>query len=594
MLGKSWILTRKYYLPMQLDNFVFSALFLLLVTSFTVVLFKRIGLGSILGLLVAGIIVGPHSPGPYISSHVDVEDVRHFTELGIVLLLFLIGLEMKPARLWAMRKMVFGMGSLQILLTGLVITAYTSIYQSSFETALLTGMALALSSTAFVMQLMQERGEIASPQGSGAFSVLLMQDLAIVPLLALVPFLSATGTLPVSTPLWEQILIVVGMLGLVWGFGTYLLPLALDWLASQGNREAFFLVVMLAVFLAAWAMHQAGLSMVLGVFMMGMLLSGSRYSLQIRAVIEPYKGLLMSLFFVAIGMSIDLDAVAEHPWLLLQHTLAIILIKIVVMFLLALAFGFPRNIATRISFLLAQGGEFGFVLFGSAKALQVIDDQTFVIGVGVISISMMLTPIMVKLGDLLVAPLERADPVSKHLCFIKGLNSGNDTPSPRVLIAGYGRVGHIVATLLRGSGVPFIVFDIDPARVAKGRGDGFPVYYGDISDPDLLAAAHTDDLVVVVLAIAHMPDALRAASYLRNAYPDISVIARAHDLAASGKLIEAGVTQVFPEIIESSLKLAANAMEIAGIPETGVDQLMDDARSENYQLVRMLNKTEDE
>ncbi len=204
---------------MELDSFVLSAVLLLIAASVAVALFKHLGLGSMLGLLVAGIIVGPHSPGPYITTH--VEDVRHFTELGVVLLLFLIGLEMKPGRLWALRRNVFGLGSLQILLSGVAIAAYMALYQASWKTALLIGLTLALSSTAFVMQLLQERGEIASRHGSTAFAVLLMQDLAIVPLLALVPILSDTGALSSEVPLWEQIAIIAGMLGLVWGFGRH-------------------------------------------------------------------------------------------------------------------------------------------------------------------------------------------------------------------------------------------------------------------------------------------------------------------------------------------------------------------------------------
>jgi glutathione-regulated potassium-efflux system protein KefB len=381
---------------MDLDSFVLSAVLLLIATSVAVALFKYLGLGSVLGLLVAGIIVGPHSPGPFVTTH--VEDVRHFTELGVVLLLFLIGLGMKPGRLWALRRNVFGLGSLQILISGVVIATYVAIYQASWKTALLIGLTLALSSTAFVMQLLQERGEIASRYGSTAFAVLLMQDLAIVPLLVLVPILSDTGTLSSAVPLWDQIAIVIGMLGLVWGFGRRVVPFALERLSRQNNREGFFMVVMLAVFIAAWAMHQAGLSMALGAFMMGMLLSESRYSLQIQALVEPYKGLLMSLFFVAVGMSIDLRAIGAQPGLFAQHTLVIITIKVVVLFLLALAFGLPRIDVSRVALMLAQGGEFGFVLFSSAKALRVIDDTTFIFAISVISVSMLATPLLVQAG----------------------------------------------------------------------------------------------------------------------------------------------------------------------------------------------------
>ncbi|MBN2885557.1 MAG: cation:proton antiporter, partial [Chromatiaceae bacterium] len=307
---------------MELNSFVLSAIVLLSAAALAVTLFKHLGLGSILGLLVAGIVVGPHSPGPYVTEH--VEEVRHFTELGVVLLLFVIGLEMKPRRLWDLRREVFGLGSAQILLSGLAISAYLAIYEPSWRAALLMGLTLALSSTALVMQLLHERGDLNSRHGTTAFAILLMQDLAVVPLLAIVPILSETGTLSASVPLGQQILIVVGMVGVIFIFGRYLVPFALERLLRQNNREAFALVVLLAVFLAAGAMHEAGLSMALGAFMMGMLLSTSRFSFQIQAHIEPFKGLLMSLFFVAVGMSIDLPAIAAEPLLLAQHVAVIV------------------------------------------------------------------------------------------------------------------------------------------------------------------------------------------------------------------------------------------------------------------------------
>jgi glutathione-regulated potassium-efflux system protein KefB len=565
---------------MELDSFVFSALLLLLAASAALVLFKHLGLGSVLGLLVAGIIVGPHSPGPYVTVH--VEDVRHFAELGVVLLLFVIGLEMKPARLWALRREVFGLGTLQILISGLAIAAYAALYQGSWKTALLMGLTLALSSTAFVLQLLQERGEIASKYGTTAFAVLLAQDLAIVPLLAMVPILSETGALSSSVPLWEQVAILVAMFAVVIVFGRYVLPFALDRLARENNREGFLMLVMLAVFLAAWAMHQTGLSMALGAFLMGMLLSGSHYNLQIQALIEPYKGLLMSLFFVAVGMSIDFGELLEEPFVFVQHVCVIMLIKVAVLLLLGLAFGLTRAVATRISFLLAQGGEFGFVLFGSAKVLGVIDSPTYVLAIGVISVSMLLTPPLARLGERLARRMEeehrRLEP------FADRVEEG--TAGARVIIGGYGRVGHTVATLLSGSGIPILVFDTDPARVAQGKADGYAVYYGDIGDPELLAKVQVEQAALVVLTIDHGPTALRAVSHLRNAYPRVPIIARARDLESSGHLLQAGATLAFPEAIESSLRLAAEALQMVGVAVENVDLLLQGARQRNYALVR--------
>ncbi|MEJ2591803.1 MAG: cation:proton antiporter [Candidatus Thiodiazotropha sp.] len=564
---------------MHLDNFLFSALLLLLVTSLTVALFRHLGLGSVLGLLVAGIVVGPYSPGPYVTDH--VEDVRHFTELGVVLLLFMIGLEMNPGRLWSMRREVFGLGSLQILVSGIAIGIYIHLFGYSPQLSLLIGITFALSSTAFVLQLLQERGEIASRHGMTAFSILLMQDLAIVPLLAVLPILSDTGRLSADVPLWEQIAIVVGMILLVWGGGRYLLPYALQQLARQGNREGFFLVVMLSVFLAAWAMNQAGLSMALGAFVMGMLFSGSSYRLQIQAFIEPYKGLLMSLFFVAVGMSIDFSSLFQEPGTFLMHILVIVAIKILVLFFLAIAFGQPRHVATKISFYLAQGGEFGFVLFGTAAALQVIDDRTFIMAVGVISVSMLITPLLVRLSD----------PIARFLDKGKGHEDLRYPADPgevgkRVVIGGYGRVGHTVAVLLHTSGVPFVVFDTRPDRVAQGKKDGFPVYYGDISHPDLMNAADIGRASLVVLTIDNGPTALRAISHLRNVYPHVPIVSRARDLEACGHLVNAGASHAFPEILESSLRLGAIALQMLDVPRDNVDLLLNGVRRDNYDLVK--------
>ncbi len=570
---------------MHLDTFIFSALILLFVTSVAVALFKHLGLGSVLGLLVAGIVVGPYSPGPYLTQHVD--DVRHFTELGVVLLLFIIGLEMNPARLWSMRREVFGLGSLQILLSGLAIALYIYFFDYSLTSALLIGLTFALSSTAFVLQILQERGEIASRHGMTAFSILLMQDLAIVPLLAVVPILSDTGRLSAEIPLWEQVSIVIGLILVVWGFGRYLLPYALNQLAVQGNREGFLLVVMLAVFLAAWAMDQAGLSMALGAFVMGMLLSSSSYRLQIQAYVEPYKGLLMSLFFVAVGMSIDFSSLFQEPGVFLMHILVIISIKLMVLFLLTLAFGFRRSVAIKISFYLAQGGEFGFVLFGSAMALQVIDERTFIMAVGVISVTMLITPLLVRLSDLLAVKLETgAEEESLRYPADHG-ESGK-----RAVIGGYGRVGHTVAVLLHTSGVPFVVFDTRPDRVAQGKKDGFPVYYGDISDPDLLDAADMGRASLLVLTIDSGPTALKAVSHLRNAYPHIPVVSRARDLEACGHLVKAGASHAFPEILESSLRLGAIALQMLDVPRDNVDLLLQGVRNTNYDLVKDENRGE--
>lgn len=565
---------------MELEPFIASAVILLVVASVMVILFRHLGLGSIAGLLVAGIIVGPHTPGPYITMH--VEAVRSFAELGVVFLLFVIGLETKPARLWALRQGVFGLGTLQIIATTTAITAYALLTHWSWKPSLIIGLTMAVSSTALVMQMLQERGEITSPHGSGAFGVLLMQDLAIVPMLALIPTIAGSEVASLSTPGWQQFGIIVGILATVWVFGRYVVPFALERLARQRNREGFIMVSMLSVLLSAWAMHQAGLSLALGAFLMGMLLSGSRYSIQIEAYIEPYKGLLTSLFFIAVGMSIDPAAIAARPFVFVEYATVVIVIKILVMFLLCLPFGMSGPGAIRVSFLLAQGGEFGFVLLSSARALAVIDNSAFVMGVGVISVSMLFTPILARLGYWLATRLEQTR--QKGQATVPFFEEGEQQRG-RVVLAGYGRVGHVIAVLLRDSDIPFIVFDNDPERVAQGKKDGFPVHYGDISNPELLAAAHIEHAALVVLSIDKEETALLAISHIRNGYHGIPVLARARDLEASGRLCRAGATRALPEALESSLRLAADTLRMVGVPVENVDLLLSGIRKTDYQLV---------
>jgi len=564
---------------MELESFMSSAVILLIAASVMVVLSKHLGLGSIAGLLVAGIIVGPYTPGPYITTH--VEGLRSFTELGVVLLLFVIGLEIRPSRLWALRREVFGLGSLQIILTGSAVTGYALLNHWPWKPSLVIGLAMAVSSTALVMQILQDRGEIASPHGGATFGVLLMQDLAIVPMLALIPVLAGPEAFSVSMPGWKQFGVILGLLLVVWGFGRHVVPFALERLARQKNREGFLMVVMLAVFLAAWAMRQASLSLALGAFLMGMLLSGSRYSMQIGAYIEPYKGLLISLFFVAVGMSIDLRSIAASPLAFVQFAVAVILIKVAVMFVLCLIFGMRRSLAIRVSFLLAQGGEFGFVLLSSARALAAIDDGTFVMGIGVISIGMLFTPLMTKLGYYLAERFPLRKEGEEAVPFLD--KSGQ--PGGRVILGGHGRVGHVVAVLLHGSKVPFIAFDIDPARVARGKEDGFPVYYGDIANSELLAAAHAEQAALVVLTIGQEQTTLQAVSHVRNNYPGIPVIARARDLEASGRLLQAGATQALPEALESSLRLAADTLRMVGVPADNIDLLLSGVRRCDYEPI---------
>jgi glutathione-regulated potassium-efflux system protein KefB len=567
---------------MDPEAFVSSAVLLLVVAATAVTLFRHFGLGSILGLLVAGILLGPHTPGPSITSH--VEDLRHFAELGVVLLLFVIGLEMHPGRLWELRRTLFGLGSLQVLITGACLAAYFRLFQPDWSTALLLGMSLALSSTALVMQMLQERAEVASRHGQTAFAILLMQDLAVVPLLAMIPVLADVGPLPVEVPLWEQLAIVVLTVAAVLVVGRYLIPWFLERLMRQGNRDAFFLVVMASVFLAAFAMQHAGLSMALGAFLMGVILSGSRYNLQIQALVEPHKGLLMSLFFVAVGMSVDIGVLVEQPQRFGLHLASLLLIKILVLFVLCLLFGITHAASVRVAFLLSQAGEFGFVLFGAAKALEMIDDCTFVLVVGVISVSMLLTPLLMKIGEGLarLAP-DREGEVDPSMHF--GEDRSGYGP-PRVVIGGFGRVGHTIGAILSGHGISYVAFESSPELVASWRREGCPVYYGDVGDPHLLEAVEIERVELVVLTIDDQRAAIKATELIRAYAPGVKIVARARDLTTCDALLRAGASRAFPETVEASLRLAAETLSALELATEEVDLLLNNARGSGYAMVR--------
>jgi glutathione-regulated potassium-efflux system protein KefB len=391
-------------MQMHLDHLLLALLILLVISAAAVALSRRLGLGSILGLLIAGVLIGP--TGLALAQRVG--EIREVSELGIVFLLFLVGLEMQPQRLWSMRRVVFGLGSAQVVVTGLALALYILLAGRAWNVALLLGLGLALSSTAFVLPMLEERGQMAAPHGRAAFGVLLFQDLAIVPLLALVPlFADHEGASGNGTLAWKTATVVVA-LAAVYVLGRSIVPAVLQRLVERGNTEAFAMTAVAAVIGAAWVMLRAGLSMALGAFMIGLLLSDSPHRHRIEVVIEPFKAVLLGLFFIAIGMGIDLSLVPEVGLRLVAHVIALIAIKVVVLAVLCLAFGLGRADASRCALLLGQAGEFGFVLLGAAVAAGILPPEGFALATLVISISMASTPILAALADRIGAGTRQA------------------------------------------------------------------------------------------------------------------------------------------------------------------------------------------
>lgn len=557
------------------------ALYLFAVATLLVAFSKRFGLGSILGLLLAGVIVGPYSPGPILTKEVDT--LRHITEFGVVLLLFVIGLEMQPKKLWSMRKEVFGLGSGQILLSGLLIFFYSLFFAQSWQASLIVGLTFALSSTAFVMQILQEKGEMYSATGKSGFAILLMQDLAVVPLLALVPILAEQGALSNGRPLWQQIFIAIGLIGVLIALGKYIVPRVLDYLVKYKNRDAFFFAVMLSVIFAAWAMEYAGLSMALGAFIMGMMLSSSKYHYQIQASVDPYKGLLMTLFFVAVGMSVDLQAIMAHPLILLQHLSVIMSIKVLTLLVLMLYMGYKRSTAIKVSFLLAQSGEFGFVVFGSAKALGVIGDSMFIAAITIISFSMLLTPLVVSLGEKLAGKFDKT-PVDIQSAYVP------DDFLKSVVIAGYGRVGRLVATMLEHAEVPYIAFDIEPQRVILGQKEGRYVYYGELNDYNFIAKMNLEKVQAVIVTVDNPHNSSRIVSHIRSQYPTLRILARTKNMQTRDILLDYGATWALPESVEGSLRLGAETLLGLGHSNEEVMELLTFLRKDDYETIRSIHR----
>ena len=566
---------------MENSELLNSTLYLFAVATFLVALSKRMGLGSILGLLIAGVIVGPYSPGPVLTDKVD--SVRHITEFGVVLLLFVIGLEMQPKKLWNMRKEVFGLGSAQIIFSGFLIFLYCMSYTQSWQVALLIGLTFALSSTAFVMQILQEKGQLHTAIGKSGFSILLMQDLAVVPLLALLPILAEKGELSEKYSLLEQILIVFVSICTLILLGKFVIPKVLDYLVKHQNREAFFFSIMLSVIFAAWSMEHAGLSMALGAFLMGMMLSSSKYHYQIQAQIEPYKGLLMTMFFIAVGMSIDISAMMQNPLILIQHLIVILGIKIVALFLLMVYMGYSKSTSISVSFLLSQSGEFGFVLFGSAKALGVIEDEFFVAAVTIISFSMLLTPLIVSLGNKLALKLEK-EPLKLESAYVPKESWKG------VIIAGYGRVGRLVATMLEYSNIDFVAFDVDSKRVELGQKEGRQVYYGELSELEFINKIGLERVSAVIVTVDNHHTTSKIISHIRTLYPVLTIFSRSRDMKTRDTLLKHGATWVMPESVEGSLRLASEFLLSQGMPREEVFEILTYFRKDDYEVIREIHQ----
>jgi glutathione-regulated potassium-efflux system protein KefB len=527
-----------------------EALLFLTVVVVAVPLFKRLGLGSVLGYLVAGALIGPHG----LRLVPDTEEVGHLAELGVVLLLFLIGLELEPRRLWELRTRVFGVGGAQVALTGAALAVGALALGLSWQAALVAGLGLSLSSTALSVQLLDERNVLPLPLGQTAFGILLFQDLAVIPLLAVLPLLGPSGA-RVDTS-WVPLAKAAGLIVLIVFAGRLLLRPAFRLLASARSQEVFTASALLVAVGTALLVSAVGLSMALGAFMAGVLLANSEYRHELQADIEPFRGLLMGLFFVSVGMSVALELVIEQPLRIAGLVLGMTVLKVASIGLLGRRVLGAWPAAWELGVLLSQGGEFAFVLFGLAVSYDIFPDPLRDTLVLVVSLSMALTPLLTLAWDRLLAPrLRRRDdrPYDRDV--------EQDTP---VIIAGFGRFGQVVGRVLRARRIPFTAMDADPAQIDFLTRFGSKVFYGDASRLDLLRAARADKARVFVLAIDDVQSSLRTAREVQEHFPHLVIFARARNRAHAYQLLELGIKHVIRETFLSSIELTGDVLQELG------------------------------
>lgn len=561
---------------MNLDELLFAVILVLGVSIIFVSISRWLKLGSILGLLAAGVALGPHSAGLVLTDHVD--ELLSVAEMGVVLFMFTIGLEMQPSKLWSMRRLLLGLGSLQILVTGAIIAlALVAVTSISRNAAIVVGIGLALSSTAIVMQTLEEKGEATSDHGKAAFAVLLMQDLAAVPLLIAVPLLSAVASATPGMPPWELGVAAVAAVGGVVVAGRYLLPLVLAWTARARSTAALGAIVLVAILAAALIMEKADLSMAMGAFLLGMMLAASDFRHQVEVSVSPLKRVLMGLFFVAVGMSIDFDVVVELGPILVAIVAFIVAIKAVVMTLLGLLFGVGRTASLRAAFLLSQCGEFGFVVFAVAHASGLLTDHDFAIVLVVISISMALTPLLMKLGYGLADRLQTKTMPLKEL---------SEEMRDHVVVAGYGRSGRLMCMMLESTDTPYIAFDLDLQGIAEGKSAGHNVHFGDVTDPEMQGAAAFARATAVVVTLEDMQAAARLVEELVTFYPHLPLHMATPDLATRDAMRARGVAEAVCNIVEGNLQLGGSVLGTAGVDQVDIGLLIEDFRRDDYALLR--------
>jgi len=517
-------------------------------------IFRRFKLGSVLGYLTAGIIIGPASLG-LISS---VDTTRDIAQFGIVLLMFVIGLELQPSRLWVLRRSIFGLGSAQVAITTVFLsTAACFVFGQTWQAALIIGFALSMSSTALALQLLAERGQLNSQFGRAAFSILLFQDVSVLPALALLPLLGVASAKTAGPGGWLVIKLFAVLAAVIIG-GRYVLRPMLRIIAATRVAEAFTAAGLLIVLGTALLVSQVGLSLSLGAFLAGVLLADSEFRHELEADIEPFKGLLLGLFFISVGMSANLSLVRDRPFLIIGLTIGFMVLKIGVLWTIGRLSGLSPAAGRGLAISLPSGGEFAFVLLGLAAALRIVDTEIADLLVLVVTASMIFSPMLLALFDVTFKPHEPdgrpfETPVELH---------------PKVIIAGFGRFGQIVGRILLAKKIAFTALEANQTQVDFVRRFGNQVFYGDASRLELLRAAHAENAEIFVLAIDDVDASVRTAELIRKHFPHLKIFARARNRQHAFRLMDLSVRYTIRETLMSSLEMSVQVLESLGLSKS--------------------------
>ncbi|WAK00371.1 cation:proton antiporter [Methylobacter sp. YRD-M1] len=552
-------------------------LLLLAVAIAVVVTFQRMHVPTSLGYLLVGGILGPHTAGPTVS----VPEFETLAEFGVVFLLFTIGLNFSLPHLQALRHQVLGLGTGQVVFTTMLVGIIVWLAGLPVAAALVFGAVFAQSSTTIIASLLTERGEENTQHGRLGLAMSVFQDVTAVPFLVIIPALGASVAMDVlASALGWVITKAVLAFALVFIAGRWLLRPLFHFVSAHPSLEMFTLAVLLVALLAAWTTNSLGLSLAFGGFLAGMMLGETEFRHQVESSIRPFRDVLLGLFFIGIGMRFEPAAIPPIWYWTILGALLILVSKTLIVAAMVRRIGVDPQVAWRSGLLLSVGGEFGLALTAIALDANVIDMGLGQIAITSVLLSMIAGAVLVRFNGVIATRL-----VSAPQTEVPSMPELLETPEQRVVIGGYGRVGHTIAVLLHSSGVPFVVFDTDPKRVARGRSDGHPVSYGDISDLELLSAIHVERASLVVITVDKSTTALATISHLRRTCPQVPVVARARDLETSTRLLEAGAVHAYPETIEASLCLGATALQILQVPAEDIDQAIQDVRDWDYRPV---------